>query len=87
MVPFKPAHNRVEEIVNKKMSKIRVSVEWGFAKIIQLFPFLDFKKNLKVYKQELGDYYKVGTILVNCHNCLYGSQVSTYFECDPPTLA
>lgn len=39
MVPFKPAHNRVEEIVNKKMSKIRVSVEWGFAKIIPIFGF------------------------------------------------
>lgn len=86
IVPFKATENRQEKLVNKRMSKLRVTVEWGFAKILSLFPFLDFKKNLKVYKQEVGDYYKVGTILANCHTCLYGSQVSSYFECDPPTI-
>lgn len=79
ITPFKATQNRNEKIVNKKMSKLRVTVEWGFAKIIQLFPFLDFK-------QELGNYYKVATILTNCHTCLYGSQVCDYFELDPPTL-
>lgn len=28
------------------MSKLRVSVEWGFGKICQWFAFLDFKTNL-----------------------------------------
>lgn len=86
IVPFKGAVDRRQNMVNKQMTKLRVTVEWGFAKIIQLFPFLDFKKNLKVYKQEVGDYYKVGAILINCHTCLYGSQVCDYFECNPPEL-
>ena len=30
---------------SSRMSKLRVSVEWGFGKICQLFAFLDFKKN------------------------------------------
>lgn len=29
-------------------------------------------------------YYKVGTLLTNCHTCLYGSQISDYFKCNPP---
>lgn len=86
MVPFKGRLNRLQNKVNKKMSKLRVTVEWGFAKIVQLFPFLDFKKNLKIFKQPVGNYYKVGAILTNCHTCLYGSQVADYFQCEPPEL-
>lgn len=86
MVPFKGVMTRNQNKLNKKMSKLRVSVEWGFGKILQLFPFLDFKKNLKIYKQPVGNYYKVGVILTNCHTCIYGSQVSDYFGCDPPAL-
>lgn len=86
IVPFKGIVSRRKKRVNKRMSKLRVTVEWGYAKVIQLFPFLDFKKNIKIYKQQVGNYYKVGTLLTNCHTCLYGSQVSEYFECDPPEL-
>lgn len=81
IVPFKGTVTRRQKRVNIAMSKLRVSVEWGFAKILQLFPFLDFKKNLKV-----ADYYKIGVILTNCHTCLYGGQVSEYFDCEPPQL-
>lgn len=85
MVPFKGVVNRRQKKMNTKMSKLRVSVEWGFAKVL-LFPFVDFKKNLKIYSQEVGNCYKVAAILSNCHTCLYGSQVCDYFECDPPEL-
>lgn len=74
MIPFKGNLTRRENILNKKMSKFRVTVEGGYAKVLQLFPFVDFKKNLKVYKQEVGNYYKVTTIL------------SEFFECDPAEL-
>lgn len=86
IVPFKGMLNRRQKIVNKRMGKLRVVVEWGFSKLVQLFPFLDYKKNMKVYKQDVGDYFKVGVILTNCHTCLYSSQVCSYFECDPPSL-
>lgn len=86
IVPFKGNLNRKQKRVNKIMSGIRVCVEWGFAKILQLFPFVDFKKNLKIRKEKVPQFYKVATILTNCHTCLYGSQVNHYFECDPPTL-
>ena len=75
-----------QKTFNSKMSKCRVSVEWGFGKICQNFAFLDFKKNLKVLLQPVGKYYLVATILVNCHTCLYGSLTGKYFNLHPPTL-
>ena len=86
MVPFKGRCSRSQQRLNQKMSKIREAVEWGFGKIIQIFGFLDYKKNLKILKQQVSKHYKVATILCNCHTAIYGSQVSEYFECQPPTL-
>lgn len=71
---------------NKSMSAVRQAVEWGFAKIAELFAFLDFRKNQKLYRQNVPRMYKVSTILANCHSCLYGSQVCQYFGIDPPCL-
>ena len=34
-----------------------ISVEWAFGKVAQLFPFIDFRKNLKVFLQAMGKYY------------------------------
>ena len=77
MAPFRGAQlTHDEKEFNKKISKVRVSVEWGFGKIIQNFAFLDFKKNLKVLLQPVGKYYLVASVLTNCHTCLYGSLTS-----------
>lgn len=85
--PFRGAQLTDDESsFNKAMSSCRESVEWGFCKIIQLFSFLDFRKNLKVLLQPVGKYYLVGAILTNCHTCLYDSQISSYFDLQPPTL-
>lgn len=75
-----------QQLFNKKMSKVRESVEWTFGKVVQYFAFLDFRKNLKVLLQPIGKYYVVGALLINCHTCLYGSQTSDYFCMPPPNL-
>ena len=75
-----------ERDFNKAMSSVRVSMEWTFGKITQLFTFLDFKKNLKLLLQPVGKYYLVGALLTNCHTCLYGSQTSQFFNVAPPNL-
>ena len=57
LAPFRGAHLTVQQMqFNKRMSKVRISVEWGFGKISQLFAFLDFKKNMKVLLQPVGKY-------------------------------
>ena len=85
--PFRQAHlTDDEQEFNTKMSKVRTCVEWGFGKICQNFAYLDFKKNLKILLQPVGKYYLVACILINCHTCLYGSQTTTYFNLEPPSL-
>lgn len=85
--PFKGGMLTAEEAdFNKRMSVTRVAVEWGFGKITQLFAFVDFKKNQKIFLQPLAKQFKVAVILANCHTCIYGSQTSTFFEVSPPSL-
>lgn len=82
---FHPLTEQQREF-NRDMSSLRVSVEYGFGKIIQQFAFVDFKKNQKLYMQHIKEQYIVAAILTNCHTCLRGSQVSRKFSCNPPDL-
>ena len=48
IAPFLGLHLAADQdLFNKNMSSVRQSVEWGFEKVLQLFPFLDYQKNLK----------------------------------------
>lgn len=76
----------VQQLFNAKMSGVRQCVEWGFGKVVAEFAFLDFKKNQKLLWQQVAHMYKVATILSNCHTCMYGSQVCSYFNLSPPSL-
>ena len=71
---------------NAAMSGVRTSVEWLFGDIINYFKFLDFKKNLKIQLSSVGKMYVVCAILRNALTCLYGNQISEFFEMEPPTL-
>ena len=77
---------QAEHKFNRLMSGVRVSVEWSFGKIAQLFAFLDFKKNQKILLQPVGKYYIVRALFANCHTCLYGSLTSQFFNVQPPEL-
>lgn len=71
---------------NNRMKVLRVSVEWGFSKVVQYFAFVDFKKNQKLLAQDVEKMYKVAVLLTNCHTCLYGGETSQYFGVRPPAL-
>ncbi|XP_049516984.1 uncharacterized protein LOC125942770 [Dermacentor silvarum] len=87
MKPYGGTRKTVQqEKFNAAMSAVRQSVEWGFGKIISEFAFLDFKKNQKVLLQAVPRMYRVAVILTNCHACMYGNQVSSYFDLEPPCL-
>ena len=75
-----------QEDFNREMSRVRVSVEWTFGKIVTYFSYLDFKRSNKVLLQPVGKYYLVAALLMNCHTCLYGSLTSRFFKLDPPCL-
>ena len=79
--------NQGQQAAYMILSRSRITVEWGFGKIVNLWGFIDYKKNNKLFLQPLGTYYRVMGFLTNCHTTLYGSQTSTYFDCKPPTLS
>nr|XP_037285278.1 uncharacterized protein LOC119178191 [Rhipicephalus microplus] len=85
--PFGGASLRPHEVnFNKRMSSVRQAVEWGFGRVVADFAFVDFYKSQKMTRQRVGRMYKVATLFLNCRTCMYGSQVSTYFDVTPPTL-
>ncbi|CAM9931733.1 unnamed protein product [Laminaria digitata] len=52
---------------NKELSIVRISVEWQFGKVVQIFPFVDFKQNLKLMLSPVGKYYRVAALLTNAY--------------------
>jgi hypothetical protein len=71
---------------NKSLSDMRVTCEWSFGKIVNIWAFIDFAKKQKLGKQPVGDFYKVATLLTNCHSCLYSNQTAKYYAIPTPDL-
>ncbi|ETV89801.1 hypothetical protein H310_15368, partial [Aphanomyces invadans] len=71
---------------NRQMSSVRVSVEWGFGVVRNLWTFVDYKNGQKLWLQAVGVQYAVAVILTNIHTCMKrGNQISSYFGVMPPT--
>lgn len=75
-----------QKAFNKAMSAVRIAIEWSFGKIVNMFAYLSFWQQLKIWLVPVGHYYRLATILSNCHTCLYGSQTSAHFGLTPPAL-
>lgn len=67
------------------MTTLRISVEWGFAKIGNHFKFVRDADYKKVLLQPVGKFLPVAVLLANIHTCMYGSEFSIYFNCYPPS--
>jgi hypothetical protein len=85
--PFKHNITEEEEAFNTSMSSVRVSVEWSFGYLTNLFGSLDFKRVQRIWLSPVSKMYLVATILANCITCMRGhNEVSLKFGLDPPTL-
>jgi len=73
-----------QQLYNTSMSEVRVTVEWAFGEIVKNWGMLDYKKKLKIGLSAVGKFYLVATLLRNAITCLYGSQISRFFDLDPP---
>jgi len=71
---------------NKRMSSLRISIEWTIGKIYWLCELLRMPDRHEMFRDDLGTRFLVGVVLTNCHTCLYGSQASMYFDCESPDL-
>ena len=84
---YKGVMTALQRAFNQDMSPARVSVEWGFGQIVELWPFLDYRKKLKILLSPVGLYFGVGNMLTNIHTCLYGSIITREFGMGRPSLS
>ena len=61
---------------NSDMAPGRVQVEWGFGKVVNLFPYVDYRKNLRYLEQPLSMVIGIAVVLTNIHTCIRGSIIS-----------
>jgi hypothetical protein len=85
-IPVPGLAGALARLHRRRMSRMRICVEWGFGKLKTLWAFLDWSKKLKIYGSPVARYVEVCGFFTNCHTCLYGSTTSSYFLCIPPTL-
>jgi hypothetical protein len=63
-----------EARLNKKMSKVRECVEWGFRNVITYWSYLDYRRAMLLYKIPVAKYYIVGAFLSNLF--VYAKEIS-----------
>jgi hypothetical protein len=87
-VPFRTAAmDEVERAFNDRMAALRISVEWGFARVTQLFSLLSFVPALRIYSSPVAKFYRVAVLLTNMITCISGtSEAATYFGLPLPSL-
>lgn len=81
-----PAGGSEQAEYNTIMSKVRETVEWGFKDIIQQFSYLDFKKEMMIFRSPIASYYFVACFFQNLRVCLYGNETSLYFGSLPMSI-
>ena len=72
--------------LNRVMSRVRITVEWGFGRVLGLWSFFRFEKGQQLGRMPVGKMYVVAVILTNAHCCLYGNATTLYFDLEPPSL-
>lgn len=77
-----------QQMFHKEMSPLRVSVEWGFGKILALWPFLDYRNKHQALLAPCGLYFGVANKCTHehAHMSRYGSIVSRRFDMEPPAM-
>ena len=60
-----PADGSAHAHWNSQISKVCEVVEWGFAKILTQWSFLDFRAAMKIFQSPVAKYYIVAALLVN----------------------
>jgi nuclease HARBI1 len=86
--PFKVPSSAQQVQFNKRMSKVRVSVEWAFGRVSNLFRSLSFFHSQRLLQTPLAQQFKTAVLLCNIRTCLDGGNiVSDYFRLSPPSLS
>lgn len=88
-VPFERLNaTPAQAVYNTRNSAVRVSVEWNYKDLKQMWSRNDFARTLKVHKAHIALMYQASALLLNFKTCLEnGGQVRHFFNCLPPNLS
>lgn len=75
-----------EALYNERMSSSRISVEWGYGKVLSQWAHIDFSKSSKILLEPIAQQYINCAFLTNLFTCLYGNQINSYFNMSPMSL-
>jgi hypothetical protein len=76
-----------QEQNNWRMARVRVTNEWGFAKVYERCPFIKRVQLLKLKKVNVAMLIRNAVLLTNMHTCIHGSNASLYSNVAAPSLA
>jgi hypothetical protein len=72
---------------NRSMASNRITVEWGYGRVANLWRALNFSCELKIFQSPIAAWYTCAVLFTNAVTCIEGGNiVSDYFNCKPPTL-
>lgn len=87
ITPFRGVLTYEENLFNYKMSAVRQAVENYFGISKNTFRLFQQPKSLKVLESAVGANYLVSCHILNILTILRGgNQISSYFNCPPPSL-
>ena len=87
IVPFTgTSMNPPQQLFNKSMSSVRISIEWIFKEIKLYFSTIDIKRTFRVGESSVGMLYKAAMLVTNIRNAIYPNQVAQFFQCEPLSL-
>ena len=69
-----------ERLFNESMKLPRLTVEWGFMRVTQLWPAFQRPAFLQVYRQPLGQMYAIAVLLTNLRTCMTGRNLISDFS-------
>ena len=78
--------NSDEAAYNILLSSVHITVEWGFAELIEHWNFLDFRLAMKIFQCPVAQYYINAAFLSNIQNCLLGNRTQQYFNAQQLTI-
>ena len=80
--------NDIQREFNRSMLKPRLTVEWMFMRVTQLFSYFHDQSKQRMHGTAVGSHYSAAVFFVNVMTCMRGGNiVSACFNCPPPTLA
>jgi hypothetical protein len=76
-----------ESDMNTRLGSVRVSVEWYFAIVANLWQACTFRHRQRIYLSACGPQFRVAILLTNARACIDGhNQIASVFGLTPPPL-